>query len=531
VTDAAPPSPDATGASPQGVTRAALGMGAVTAGSRVIGFGRVLIVAAVLGTTYLGNTFQASNSVSNVLFELVAAGALSAALVPGFVTAIARDGHAEVERSANALLGMALVVLGTFSVIAMGSARWIADLLVSRAPTAAIAHQQSDLATFLLWFFIPQIVLYAFGAIAIAVLQARRQFLVGSYAPVASSIVMIGALLVFRVLAGPDPGLELSLAEKLVLAFAGTAAVVAFVAVPGVALWKQGIRLVPTLRWRGSGAGGALRTSMWAVVLHGALGLLLGTALIAGNAVEGGVVAYQVAWTFFLAPYAILAQPIHTAILPELTVEADDPATFAASVRWGLAGMARLLIPVSIAMFGLATPMMKVVAFGAADSGARLFGAALAWLAIGLFPYGALLLATRAYFALGDTRTPGVITLAGVLLGGAIMLIGAQTFRGTAVVVMLGIGQSAAATLSAVTLLAVLRARLGYPVTPRIILPVLAVSLPLGVLLVWSTWQWSFDTRIMNVLVFGAIGALAAAVYVVIMRSWSALRVPARSAP
>ena len=65
--------------------RAATGMGIATAASRSIGFVRVLVVAAVLGTTYLGNAYQSTNSVSNVLFELIAAGALSAVLVPTFV--------------------------------------------------------------------------------------------------------------------------------------------------------------------------------------------------------------------------------------------------------------------------------------------------------------------------------------------------------------------------------------------------------------------------------------------------------------
>jgi putative peptidoglycan lipid II flippase len=51
----------------------------------VVGGGRVLVIAAVLGTTYLGNAFQSSNTVSNLLFELLAAGALSAVLVPTFV--------------------------------------------------------------------------------------------------------------------------------------------------------------------------------------------------------------------------------------------------------------------------------------------------------------------------------------------------------------------------------------------------------------------------------------------------------------
>ena len=81
--------------------------------------------------------------------------------------------------------------------------------------------------------------------------------------------------------------------------------------------------------------------------LHTGAGLLLGTAIVAGGGVEGGVVAYQVGWVIFLAPYAVLAQPIHTAILPELVVEARDQglAKVAASLRWALERMAVLVVP------------------------------------------------------------------------------------------------------------------------------------------------------------------------------------------
>ncbi|MDQ1566762.1 MAG: putative peptidoglycan lipid flippase, partial [Actinomycetota bacterium] len=99
---------------PTAVGRAARVMGAATAVSRILGFGRVLVIAAVLGTTDLGNTFSASNSVSNVLFDLLAAGALSAVLVPAFVELLDRPSRAdaEAERLAGALLGWSLVVLG-----------------------------------------------------------------------------------------------------------------------------------------------------------------------------------------------------------------------------------------------------------------------------------------------------------------------------------------------------------------------------------------------------------------------------------
>ena len=512
------------------LSRAALGMGVVTAGSRAVGFVRVLVIAAILGTTYLGNTFQAANSVSNVIFELVAAGALSAALVPGFVHKLARNAEHEVVRVANALLGIAVVVLGSLTVVAMVCAPAIARLLVSGAPNAEIRDQQASLTTVLLWFFLPQIVLYAAGAIAIAVLQANRRFLAGSTAPIASSVVLVASLILFRVLAGPDPGLVLSTGQQVVLGVGGTLAVVAFVGVPIVALYRRGIRFVPSFAWRGSGAGDALRSSWWAVVLHGGLGLLLGAALIAGNAVEGGVVAYQVAWTFFLAPYAILAQPIHTAILPELAVERDDPARFAASLRWALAGMARLLIPVSALLFAFAGPLMEVLAFGAADQGTDLLATALAWLAVGLFPYGALLLATRAFFALGDTRTPGIITLVAALVGAVIMLVGSAVTSGTAVVLMLGIGQSVAAVLASGALLLGLRIRLGHPVTPALLVPVAALSVPVAVALTAFAWNVDPGGRLANLLVFGLVGAGVSGTYLLLMRSWPALRLPERVA-
>src|SRR6476469_3016249 len=101
------------------VTRAALGMGGATALSRVFGFVRVLVIAAALGTTYLGNTFQATNSVSNVLFELLAAGALSAVLVPTFVTMLGAGDDSGAERVAGGILGVALTILVPVTIIAM----------------------------------------------------------------------------------------------------------------------------------------------------------------------------------------------------------------------------------------------------------------------------------------------------------------------------------------------------------------------------------------------------------------------------
>ena len=117
---------------------------------------------------------------------------------------------------------------------------------------------------------------------------------------------------------------------------------------------------------------------MWGVLLHSGAAMLLGASIVAGNGVAGGVVAYQVAFVFFLAPYAVLAQPIHTTILPEMSNDAaaGDLDAFARSIRWALDRMALLVIPVSAGLVAIALPMMRLVAFGsAAKTGPALLAA------------------------------------------------------------------------------------------------------------------------------------------------------------
>src|SRR6266700_7194358 len=117
--------------STRSVSRSAAGMGAATAASRVIGFARVLAIAAILGTTYLGNTFTSSNYVSNVLFELLAAGALSAVLVPTLVELLDRSEEPEAERLAGSVLGIALIVLGAVIAVVLVASPLLAHRLAS----------------------------------------------------------------------------------------------------------------------------------------------------------------------------------------------------------------------------------------------------------------------------------------------------------------------------------------------------------------------------------------------------------------
>ena len=466
-----------------GVTRAAAGMGVATATSRAIGFARILVIAAVLGTTYLGNSYQSSNAVSNVLFELLAAGALSAVLVPTFVQHLDRGDQAEAERLAGRLLGIALLVLGVVVVVGIVAAPWIADVLTSGVANEHVAEQQRALSTFLLRFFIPQVLLYALGAVAVAVLYAKRRLAVTAMAPIGLTIVVVAAMLTFRVVAGPAPGLDLTTGERLILALGGTLGVVAFVGIPTVALWRTGFRLVPRFGRHDPEVGRVLRLSGWAVFQHSMIGLLLLAAIVVGNTVEGGTLAYQVAWVFFLAPYAVLAQPIHTAILPDLTRQSGDPEHFNASLRWALDAMAVLIVPVAAGLVALALPIMQVAAFGQATraGGVGLLAAGMASLAIGLYTYSAFLLFARAYYALGNSRTPAVVALVSAVSGIAVMALGGVLTSGRATVAFLGFGHSVAYAVGAIALWLGLARRTGHLVVPTSLGRAILVATPLAV--------------------------------------------------
>ena len=84
--------------------------------------------------------------------------------------------------------------MGVITVLGVVFAPLLARLLSSGAPNAQVGAEQRHLATFLLWFFVPQVVLYAFGAIATGLLYAKRRFAITAAAPMASSFVMIGVL-------------------------------------------------------------------------------------------------------------------------------------------------------------------------------------------------------------------------------------------------------------------------------------------------------------------------------------------------
>ena len=428
-------------------------MGNVAA--RVTGLLRVVAVGGALGTTYLGNTYQTANLVSNLLFELLAAGILSSVLVPPFVALLDADRREDAEHLAGAVLGLALAVLGAVTVVGLLARPWIMRALTVAVADDAVRDAEVRLGGFLLLVFVPQVLFYAISSVATAVLHGSRRFAAAAFAPVANNLIVIATMVAFRVLTGGRGGLDLALSHRLVLALGTTAGVVAMAAVPVVALRRAGIRLRP--RWdpshpalRAVGRAGA-----WGVVYLTMSQLLVAVTLVLANRVEGGVVAYHIAFTTFLLPFALLAHPVLTTVYPGLAADAQAGrwAGFAEALGRGARSIAFLVLPAAALLVALAGPGLRLIQLGALDdAGSRLVAGALAAYALGLGGYAGLHLLTRASYAAGDTRTPALVNV-GVAVGGSVLMaVLAATASASGRMVAIGVGHSVAMLAGAVAL-------------------------------------------------------------------------------
>ncbi|MGH9280822.1 MAG: lipid II flippase MurJ, partial [Acidimicrobiales bacterium] len=329
----------------------------VTAGnlaSRITGFLRVLAVGLALGTTFAGNTYQSANVVSNVLFELLAAGMLSTVLVPPFVRLFDDGRPRDAERLAGTVLAVALVALGTVIAAGLMLRPWIMRVLTAAVEDPAVRRQEIELGSFLLVLFLPQLVLYAVGAVATGLLHGQRRFAAAAFAPVANNVVVIATMGAFWAMQnGGRPGLDLSTAERLVLGMGTTAGVLAMSAIPLVAVWRAGVRLRPRLDGLRQPELRRLgRSGLWAAGLVACTQVLIVTTIVLANRVEGGVVAYHIAFQVFLLPFALLAHPLITALYPRLASSAlavDWPG-FRRELGGGLRALALLTVPAALLM-------------------------------------------------------------------------------------------------------------------------------------------------------------------------------------
>jgi putative peptidoglycan lipid II flippase len=519
--------PLTTGRVVAGVAGAAAMIALVNVVSRLVGFVRQLVMLNQVGADAFGNAYTSANTLPNVLFEVVAGGALAGAVVPLIAAPLARAMRRDVDRTASALLGWALAVLVPLAVAVALAARPLVGLFMQGRADAEVDVAATFLAT-----FAPQIPLYGVGLVLTGVLQAQRRFLAAALAPVLNSAVVIAVFIAFgRLVPGTkdDPAAVADAAVAL-LGW-GTTAGVAMMSLP--LLWpvhRTGVRLRPTLTFPDGVASRARSLALAGIGALIAQQVSVLAALSMANA-HGGRGTWPVfisTQAVYLLPYAVLAFPLATATLPRLAERAatGDTAGFAALTSRTTRAVL-LVTGVGAAVLVAAAPAVEQVFVPIAEGSVAGMGGGLTAMAPGLLGFALILHLSRALYSLHRGRTAVTATAAGWLVVGAatVLVVPALTDGGrdqVATLRGLGIASAVGMTVAGVGLvLGVVRAA-GAPAVAGVARTAGVVTLG-GAAGAWAgrlaTTTIGYDST-GRALVAGVVGALVVALAVIAL-AWA----------
>ena len=416
----------------------------LTVVARIAGFGRTFVFLHTVGRDDLANIYNAANTIPNIVFELVAGGALASLVVPLLAGHVAAGDRERVGAVTSALLTWVLVLLVPTAVLVAALAGPIASVL----PDVSPAH--AEVAASMLRVFAPQLPLYGVGIVLTGVLQAHHRFAWPVIAPLLSSVTVMTAYLGYAVADGARsdfPGL--TRAGELTLSAGTTAGVVVLALCLLIPLRRLRLRLRPALRFPGDEGRQAARLGWAGAVTVGSQQVMtLVVMLLAVSEVL--TTDYNTAQTVFLLPWAVLAVPLATAVYPSLAAavsRGDDEA-----YRAALSATARAVVLAAglgaAALAGLAGPAAYLI--GAAPAAAGIAG-----FAPGLFGYALFALLSRALYARGATVAAAWSTAVGWLVAALAALVTAAV----AGVHVLGLGLANAAGMTVIGLLLVAAVR------------------------------------------------------------------------
>jgi putative peptidoglycan lipid II flippase len=402
-------------------------MALATLVSRVTGLLRTVVLAAAIGQGVVSDAYNTSNTLPNIVYELLLGGVLSSVVVPLLVRAQERDrdgGVAYAQRLATVTVA-ALSVVTLVAVLAAPALTWAYGIRDDAA--------QVGLANWLARLLLIEIVFYGVGAIATAILNARNVFGPPAWAPVLNNVVVIatGALFIAGSGGGPlTPG-SIEPWQVWLLGIGTTLgiAVQSVVLVP--LLRKAGVPLRPRWGLRQTGLREAGTLGLWVIVYAAVsqVAVIVGTNVAndAGREHALGSNAFFTAQLLFQMPYGIIGVALLTALLPRMSRAASrsDAQGVVRDLSLGTRLSALGLLPLSAVLTVLGPPLVVVVLARGNTSlaDAHGIGTALAVGAFGLLPMAITLLQLRVFYAMRDARTPTLLQAAMVVLRVPLLLL------------------------------------------------------------------------------------------------------------
>ena len=376
--------------------------------SNLIGVVRGMVITDAFGTSADLDSFNAANRIAELLFNLVAGGALGSAFIPTFTGFLTREDRKGAWRLASGVINLTFLVLILISVLAWVFAPSIVrDGLYLLVPDSDPV--QEALTIQLLRTMLPSVILFGISGLVMGILNAHRVFLIPAIAPAMYSLGMIlGTLLL------PEAwGIQ-----RLAIGVVVGAFLHLLIQIPKLwSLRDRAYQLYLGLRNKAVLEVFKLMGPRLLGVAVVQLNFIVNTVIALGQP-EGSVSAIALAFSLMLMPQAAVAQSAAIASLPTFSAqvakgELDEMRHSLAST---LRAVLMLAIPASVGLILLRTPLVQLLyqrgEFTAHST--ELVAWALLWYAAGLVGHSLVEVLSRAFYALHDTRTPvtvGVIAM------------------------------------------------------------------------------------------------------------------------
>jgi putative peptidoglycan lipid II flippase len=439
--------------------------------SRVLGWLRLVVITDAVPAPSELDAFFAAFRIPDLLFQLVAAGALSSALIPVIAGLLEADGEQRAWRVVSTVANLMLAALLVLAVLVLVFADRLVPIYTSGFGPATMA-QTIDLTRIM----VLSPIFLALGALATSVLNARGRFAASAIAPIVYNLAIIGA--------------------AVLLARSFGVVGIAF----GVVLGSVGHLLVQIRPLQAIGfryerridAGDPAARKALALMAPRAIGLgasqitfVVVTALATTVGV-GGVTAFTIAFTLLQIPIGVIGVPLGVVLFPSLSrgAASGDRDEFIGLLTRAIRLLAVVMIPVGVLAAILRLESVAIL-FGSLDPATiRLSADTFLAFLPGLPAHALIAVLARAFYARQDTLTPVVVAVGAVLVNTtlAALLVGPLGLPGVAVAI------ATAAWLEAAALTVLLRRReglLGFAAITDVAVRVLVASAIAGAIAIF----------------------------------------------
>jgi putative peptidoglycan lipid II flippase len=388
--------------------------------SRVTGLLRESVMARLFGAGLTYDAFMLGFRIPNLTRDLFAEGALSSAFVPTFTEYLTTRSKEEAARLVNLVATALILVVGSVCAAGMVFAPGLVRLL---APGFAAVPGKFELAVTMTRIMFPFLLLVALAAQAMGVLNASNKFGVPAMASTFFNIGSIGFGIGLGVWLGP--ALHLSRIEGMAIGVVLGGALQLCWQLPS--MHRLGFRFRPSLAWRDPGLARILQLMVPAIVGNAAVQInvmvntnFASTLSDAQRGPDGPVSWLGYAFRFMMLPLGLFGVAMASATLPSISrsAAAGNMDEFRRTVSKSLSMVFLLTLPSSVGLIVLGKSII-----GAIYQGGRFelydtqqTSLALSCYAVGLAGYAALKILNPAFYALGDARTPMLVSLVSIVI-------------------------------------------------------------------------------------------------------------------